>query len=139
MRRSFGKRRRIDQTDIDRGSLLNAAAVCGDKSLEMINFLLEKGLNLPAACPDGNEVLTHGLFAALDWGNEAAALLLLDKGAKIDSFHRDNYRRRPLHIAAFRGYLPLVKRLCKDGAQVNARDSNGTTPLHEATTIKENY
>ncbi|EDV26008.1 uncharacterized protein TRIADDRAFT_55679 [Trichoplax adhaerens] len=38
----------------------------------------------------------------------------------------------PLHIAAIKGDLKVIKALVEQGAKINARDNCGWTPLHEA-------
>lgn len=40
--------------------------------------------------------------------------------------------RTPLHAAADRGHLPVVKLLLQHGAAVNAQDNNRKTPLQLA-------
>lgn len=42
------------------------------------------------------------------------------------------YRWTLLHCAAFRGALPEVESLVDKGADVNARDDHGVTPLTRA-------
>jgi hypothetical protein len=69
------------------------------------------------------------------------AKLLLEAGANPDS--AENHRRsRPLHYAAD-GYIiselwneknqvAMIRLLLKAGAEINAQDKNGATPLHRA-------
>ena len=38
----------------------------------------------------------------------------------------------PLHCAALNGHLPVVKYLCEQGADKEARGADGWTPLHIA-------
>lgn len=44
-----------------------------------------------------------------------------------------------LHTASGTGHLSLVKFLIDQGADVNAADEDGETPLHRATSLKNNY
>jgi len=45
----------------------------------------------------------------------------------------DAYGRIPLHYASAAGDVPTVHRLLAEGADPNAADDNGMTPLHFAT------
>ena len=45
---------------------------------------------------------------------------------------RDDNGRTPLHEAAFKGHLPVMQYLCEQGADQEARDNYGKTPLHMA-------
>lgn len=40
--------------------------------------------------------------------------------------------RTTLHLAAMKGYLPIVQMLLERGIDINARDNNGWTALHLA-------
>jgi ankyrin repeat protein len=42
----------------------------------------------------------------------------------------DEFGRTPLHYAAVEGDLASVRRLVRDGADVNAQDKQGWSPLH---------
>ena len=53
--------------------------------------------------------------------------VLLDYGASLDD--RGRYGLTALHYAVRGGKLPLIKLLLERGAQVNALDENGLTPL----------
>lgn len=73
------------------------------------------------------------LHAAADGEHEnavATAVVLLDKGAHVDA--RDINHYTPLHRAASKGNLEVVKVLKAAGASINACARSGETPLHFA-------
>lgn len=41
--------------------------------------------------------------------------------------------RTPLHLAAIRGHMTIVRTLVTKGANKNAKDSDENTPLHHAS------
>ncbi|WCR53196.1 MAG: Actin-binding protein [Wolbachia endosymbiont of Ctenocephalides orientis wCori] len=54
--------------------------------------------------------------------------------SKDDNAHhsKDKYGRTPLHLAALRGHLDVVKSLIEKGADAKAEDKHGHTPIHLA-------
>lgn len=74
------------------------------------------------------------LYFATICGNSSMVELLLDRGAQA-SFGRDKKNNTCLHfVTSFRRVdIPrIVQRLIKAGADVNAPNSTGSTPLHKA-------
>jgi hypothetical protein len=70
------------------------------------------------------------LHYAIDCGNQAAALMLLNYFNEVDI--PDSKGRTPLICAAQRGYFDLVEVLGKRGANVDSQDNQGKTALIEA-------
>ena len=55
---------------------------------------------------------------------------MIDKGAQIEEVDKDWWT--PLHYAASRGHLEVVRLLCDRGADIEAHDDYGWRPLHES-------
>eukprot|EP00296_Roombia_truncata_P007805 JP446258.1.p1 GENE.JP446258.1~~JP446258.1.p1 ORF type:complete len:423 (+),score=95.14 JP446258.1:91-1269(+) len=51
---------------------------------------------------------------------------------------RDPDQMTPLHIAAYNGFSDVVKQLMQAGADINAKDCAGRTPLNDAESNKDN-
>ena len=52
------------------------------------------------------------------------------KQGGIDVDSREDIGQTALHIALQEGHLPVIEQLINYGADVNAKDNNGFTPLH---------
>jgi ankyrin repeat protein len=133
----------IVQTLIGRGADVNARSAGGftplmfaaqQSSLEAAQALLAAGARIDDRAPDGSSPLllslsgTHPVGAAnvtLD-RSDGLPLLLLSKGANPNLADADGYT--PLHWAAERGRLALVKALLAAGANPNARVSKDPPP-----------
>lgn len=63
-------------------------------------------------------------------GDTAGVEAQLSAGAAKDS--QDQFGCTPLHLAAFKGYLPVVSTFLAAGANVKARDKSAETALHKA-------
>lgn len=95
------------------------------------------------------------LYTAARHRNDEAVKALIEAGAELDIFaccylnrHEDGERllaadsnlarkttpdgRTPLHFACQKGSVPMVRVLLQHGADVNAQDHDGNTPLLEA-------
>jgi len=94
------------------------------KQLSMVQLLLKFKA-------DPNDSQTDGLsllFSALSDTNILEALL--DAGAKIDATSPEGGRWTPLAAAANQNKASAVEILLEHGADPNARDKDGNTPLH---------
>jgi ankyrin repeat protein len=67
------------------------------------------------------------------------AQLLIDAGAQVNARSGSIVGRTALHNAAVAGFEPLVSMLLNAGADVNAIDSNGMTPLDLVYWLLEEY
>lgn len=77
---------------------------------------------------DGFTALHFACFFA----REAAAKLLLERGADASAPARNPMKVAPLHSAAAGGRANIVRALLEHGAPANARQEQGWTALHEA-------
>ena len=112
------------------------AAKAGD--IPVVKLLLAHGAlpNLPnfngdtplmAAAGEGwINAPTRGAFYTEDQALQVYALL---RAAGADVRARTHFNETALHSASLRGWNEIVKRLAADGAEVNASDRNGLTPL----------
>lgn len=114
--------------------------------LKMVRLLLDAGADPNAIYPVSGET---PLQVAATKGNEALALLLLERGAVVDKLAErvDEsefflFYRTPLYLAAQNGHLKLVQLLLNHGANINAMayddvEGNRGTPLMAATEEKQ--
>jgi cytohesin len=98
--------------------------------VEVVELLLTNKANVNAANTNGDTPL---LLAVQRESNRCRmAKLLLDYKADVNAKQKDNRGETPLHYAAMRGDKELAELLLARGANVNARDGRGFTPLQSA-------
>ncbi len=103
------------------------AAALGD--VRQAETLLAAGPDLANALNfDGFQPLGLAAF----FGNNAAAHLLLEHGAQVNSRSQNALEAAPLHSALAARNNTLVKVFLEHGAEVDLTESGGYTPLHIA-------
>ncbi len=102
-----------------------AAVAKGNRELALL--LLQAG-----ARPEPEGYFVPPLTAAVEGGNAEMVALLLKYGASVAGKSRTNNcpcHPTVLHLASARGEVGIVRLLTEAGADVNARDDEGVTPL----------
>ena len=113
-------------------SLLHLACTAG--SVELVSFLLEKGLDIN---DDQTASKESPLCCAVSSGSLAVVKHLIAEGGKPDivlSVHSNTYPRASLlHLAAFCNHHEVLSYLLSaDGCYLELRDAATFTPLHRA-------
>ncbi|MCR9235008.1 MAG: ankyrin repeat domain-containing protein [bacterium] len=109
-------------------TLLGIAA--NDNQFEIVKLLVESGADINNRNKYGTPI-----FAAVWSGNPEIVDYLIKKGVggTINCGCQQGWT--PLHKAARKGYLDIVKLLIQAGADVNSIDNIGSTPLDHAATF----
>ncbi|KAK3233709.1 hypothetical protein CYMTET_56013 [Cymbomonas tetramitiformis] len=106
---------------------LHAAAEKG--MVEMVRELVGKDAEVDAEDGEG----CTALMVALAYEKEAAARALLEAGAAVNA----GTRWRPLHAAAEKGTVEMVRELVGKDAEVDAKDGQGCTALTVALAFEK--
>ena len=95
---------------------------------QILERLLREKLNF---CDVFGSDIWTALHLASFWNHPKTCVALLDSGMGIHHKTGD-YGQSPLHIASETGHLAVIDVLIEYGANINATDNSGSTPLHEA-------
>jgi hypothetical protein len=113
--------------------LLPAAACFNQQRAEVLRLLLDAGADAQVVTDKGWTTLLELAFSCsgpkLDKAcAESGLKALISAGADLNVTEKAS-GAAPLHIAAFRGELFIVRHLVEAGADVNLKDKDGRTPL----------
>lgn len=111
------------------------AAKRGD--VDAVKSMLKSGVKLDASDEKGLSALHH----AAQSGQADVIHVLVDAGANVDAPASNSLGKTPLHLACesdLPGTALAVVVLIQMGADPNARDSNGNTPLHSTLSSSDN-
>jgi len=104
---------------------------CRAGVLDIVQWLLERGADADAECCK----LYTPIHVSANNGCLQALKLLIAHKANIDI--RTVHGKRPLHVAASpnvrRDHVQIMQLLLDEGADPNAHDKNGSTPLHHSS------
>lgn len=103
------------------------ASAAGD--VDRLTELLDGDADLISAYSEDGYTPLH--FAAF-FNRGSAARLLLDRGADVGAVARNDMKVQPLHSAVAARAREIVAALLRAGADVNARQEGGHTPLTAA-------
>ncbi|GGL86066.1 hypothetical protein GCM10010840_25020 [Deinococcus aerolatus] len=111
---------------VEEGAALDIFEAAAIGEAERVREVLDADAALlNAASPDGFSPLGLAAF----FGQEAVAALLLSRGADVNTVSRNAMRVGPLHSAVAGNHAGLVRTLMDAGADVNAAQQGGFTPL----------
>ena len=108
------------------GQDLRLVAAAADQDREAVLALLDEGVDLDVARPDGATAL---LFSA-HWDDVELVKRLLEAGADVNA--ADDHGVTPLERAAENASIAMVETLLAAGADVDAARTSGLTPLMTA-------
>jgi uncharacterized protein len=109
----------------DRAGRLDLAEASALDRPDRVADLLDAGAPVDGRTPDGYTPLQLAAF----FGRDAAAEVLIARGADVDAVADNDMRIRPLHAAVAGRHRQIARRLLAAGAQVDAAQQHGWTPL----------
>ncbi|MCZ2110193.1 MAG: ankyrin repeat domain-containing protein [Dehalococcoidia bacterium] len=111
------------------GAELDLFEAAATGHVERLDELLSRDGTLVASySADGWTALHLAAF----FGQERAAALLIERGAPLDAWSRNELVNQPLHAAVAGNDTETCLWLLRHRAPVNERQEGGFTPLHEA-------
>jgi hemoglobin len=115
-------------------TLLDDASAQGN--LRIVELLLRLGANPNVQAPGGRTPLYCVANECSVKGGGSIVRALVRAGAQVDA-RSGSKRCTALHMAARRGNMEIAEALLDCGADINARDSSGDTPLQRARNCRK--
>ncbi|NJM41688.1 MAG: ankyrin repeat domain-containing protein, partial [Anaerolineae bacterium] len=103
------------------------AAAVGDEA-RLMAWVKEQPELLEAYSHDGFTPLQLGAF----FSHADVVKFCLARGANANAVSRNPMQLRALHSSTAANHIPITKLLLANGAEVNAKQSGGFTPIHAA-------
>lgn len=130
--------REVVELLLDAGAVVNravpsgatplACAACEGKT-ENVRLLLQRGARVNAADPLEGSALTSAVYSS----NPETVRVLLEAGAASEPPRPYTLPRSPIHLAASRkGCEPMLRLMLQHGANPDAQEKDGMTPLMAA-------
>ncbi|PNY81067.1 ankyrin repeat domain-containing protein [Deinococcus koreensis] len=118
-------RHEMAQVLIEAGAPLNLFEAAAVGHAARVRERLDAGDDVNALSPDGFSPLGLAAF----FGREDVAALLLSRGGDVGAVSANAMRVQPLHSAVAGNHAELARTLLDAGADVNAAQQDGFTPL----------
>ncbi|XP_069675895.1 uncharacterized protein [Periplaneta americana] len=125
---------------IERGVDVNACNQHGENLIftavrrdhvDLVEFLIDRGINVHARNKNGDSLIS----SAVEYGRVNIVNLLIEEHG-IDVNVCNKYGNSLTFIAAERGHVDIVKLLIDKGADINARNKLGESPLFTALKVR---
>lgn len=121
---SFFEKFFLEMVDSEKNNFLHLALLEEDVNLELVKFLVEKGICVNSQTSEG--------YTPLHYAKRKDVIeYLIESGANLD-IGTHYYNETPLHNASLSGDINKVRILVTKGANINLKTSKGRTSLDYA-------